>query len=268
MQILASLLTPIDKGGRVDLARLRAHVLWLAAQGVDGFVPTAVDGEFLYLADREREAVHRTVLDAARGRQVWPMVWDPNPATVAYLTDSARDHGAAGVVFAPPLLYRLDDAVLRAAFEAVAAKGVPVRAYHDPATFGSPVSEQLYADLRAANLVSGMVDASEDPYRLTRVAAGSPKTVFAMGDRVLADARAIPHLAGLVSALVNVWPAFCLRLFRKGEQLELALVDRLNRVRAAGGPRAMKALLRMGCRAPLVEPPDDALLGLPPSESP
>lgn len=268
MQILASLLTPIDKAGRVDLARLRAHVLWLSAQGVDGFVPSALDGEFLYLADREREAVHRTVLDAGRGRQVWPCVWDPSPATVSYLVDSARDHGAAGVVLPPPLLYRLEDRVIRATFEAVATKGVAVRAYHDPEAFASPISEALYADLRRSGLVTGLVDASEDPYRLARIAKNHPGTVFAAGDGVSSESRGLPGLAGIVSTLINVWPGFCLRLFRKGEQLDLALVDRVSRVRAAGGPRAMKALLRMGCRPPLLEPPDDALLGLPPSEAP
>ncbi len=268
MQILASLLTPFDKAGRVDLARLRAHVLWLSAQGVDGFVPTGVDGEFAYLADREREAVHRTVLDAARGKQVWPFVWDANPATVAYLADSAREHGAAGVVFSPPILYPVEDRVVRASFEGLAAKGLAVRALHDPRTFASPVSEATFAALRSAGVVAGLHDASEDPYRLRRVAQATPGVVFAVGDRVACEARTLPGIAGIVSSLVNVWPGFCLRLYKKGENLELALVDRVNRVRAAGGLTAMKSLQRMGCRAPLVEPLDDALNGLPPSEAP
>jgi 4-hydroxy-tetrahydrodipicolinate synthase len=268
VQVLASLLTPFDKAGRVDLARLRAHVLWLSAQGVDGFVPTGVDGEFAYLADREREAVHRTVLDAGRGRQVWPFVWDANPATVAYLADSAREHGAAGVVFSPPLVYPLEDRVLRATFETLAGKGLAVRALHDPRTFASPVSESLFASLRAAQLVVGLHDASDDPYRVARLAAAAPGVVHAVGDRVATEVRGVPGLAGVVSSLVNVWPGFCLRLYRKGEHLDLALVDRVNRVRDAGGLRALKSLLRMGCRAPLAEPLDDALVGLPPSEAP
>lgn len=268
MQILASLLTPFDKAGRVDLARLRAHVLWLSAQGVDGFVPTAVAGEFPFLSDREREAVHRTVIDAGRGRQVWPFVWDPNPATVAYLADAARQNGAAGVVFSPPLVHPVDDRLLRASFETLAGKGLAVRALHEPAAFASPVSEAAFAAMRAAGHVAGLIDASEDPYRVRRLAGDAPGAVFAAGDRVAAEARGLPGVAGIVSALVNVWPSFCLRLYRKNEDLALALVDRVNRVQAAGGPRAMKSLLRMGARAPLLEPLDDALRGLPPAESP
>ena len=63
MAFVVSLLTPFDPRGRVDLARLRAHVLWLSACGVEGFIAGGAAGEFLYLSDREREAVHRTVLD-------------------------------------------------------------------------------------------------------------------------------------------------------------------------------------------------------------
>ena len=84
--LLVSLVTPHDAQGRVDLPRLRAHVLWLAAQGVDGFVATLTAGELPYLTDREKEAVHRTVLDAAGGRDVFVCTWDPSPATATWLT--------------------------------------------------------------------------------------------------------------------------------------------------------------------------------------
>src|SRR6187399_1850986 len=95
-KFFVSLVTPFDREGRIDLPRLRAHVLWLANQGVEGFVPTLLAGELPYLSDREREAVHRTVLDAAGEREVLPCVWDPSPTTVAWLTLAAADAGAKG----------------------------------------------------------------------------------------------------------------------------------------------------------------------------
>lgn len=269
MQFLVSLLTPFDSRGRVDLARLRAHVLWLAAQGIEGFVATESTGELLYLSDREREAIHRTVLDAARGRVVYPCTWDPNPATTAYLTDAAREQGAAGVTVPPPVWDLVDDATARAWFEGVASKGLPVLALHDPQHVPTPVGPSLYQDLREANLVAGLLDASQDVYRLRRMAASDPGKVFALGDAVLGEGASIEHLAGFVSVIGNVWPSFCLRLLRSSEQqLGLALLDRVNRVRKAGGFRALKALTRMGCRAPMLEPADEALMGLAPAEGP
>nr|MBA2320603.1 dihydrodipicolinate synthase family protein [Deltaproteobacteria bacterium] len=109
MLFLVATLTPFDSRGRVDLGRLRAHVSWLAAQGVDGFVPTASAGELPYLSDREREAVHRTVLEEVAGRLVYPCAWDPSLQVTRYLIDAARDQGAAGVVVPPPLFYKVDD---------------------------------------------------------------------------------------------------------------------------------------------------------------
>ncbi|MEQ1564004.1 MAG: dihydrodipicolinate synthase family protein [Myxococcota bacterium] len=269
MQFYVALLTPFDTRGRVDLARLRAHVLWLAAQGVDGFVPTGTTGEFLYLSDREREAIHRTVLDAARGRPVYPCTWDPSQATTSFLTEAARDQGAAGVLLPPPVYYEVDDRVARAWYETTADKNIAVLAYHHPRHLKTRISPSLYDDLRASGLVSGLMDCSEDPHRLRRMAAPDPGTVFAGGDRLIAQAPKIADLGAFVSSIANVWPSFCMRLFRSGEsQLEDALIDRVNRIRGAGGLRALKALLRMGCRSPLIEPLDAELIGLPPAEGP
>jgi 4-hydroxy-tetrahydrodipicolinate synthase len=269
VQFFVALLTPFDTRGRVDLARLRAHVLWLAAQGVDGFVPTGSTGEFLYLSDREREAVHRTVLDAARGRPVYPCTWDASQATTSFLTEAARDQGASGVLLPPPVYYDVDDRVVRAWYETTADKGVPVLAYHSPHFVKTKISPTLYEELRRAELLAGLMDVSEDQFRLRRMAQQDPGVILAGGDRMLALAPRIAGLGGFVSSIANVWPSFCLRLFRSGEsQLEDALIDRVNRIRGAGGLRALKALLRMGCRSPLIEPLDAELIGLPPAEGP
>lgn len=269
MPFYTSLLTPFDSRARVDLARLRAHVLWLSAQGVDGFLVTGSTGELPYLSDREREAVHRTTLDAARGKVVFPCTWDPNPATTAYLTDAAREQGAAAVVVPPPAWYRVDDATCRVWFEGVAGKGIPVLALHDPRHVPTPMSPKLYGELRAASTLAGMVDGGGDVYRLERMSKQDPGAIWAKGDQVLPAVAKMGTLAGFVSVIANVWPSFCLRLFRSGEhQLEVALVERLNRVERAGGIRALKALTRMGCRAPLPEPADELLMGLAPAEGP
>ena len=267
MAFVVSLLTPFDSRGRVDLTRLRAHVLWLIAHGVDGFIAGGPPGEFLYLSDREREAVQRTVLDAARGKLVVPCTWDASPTTAAYLTGAAREQGAAAALVPPPLYYPLDDVALAAWYRSMSERG-PLWAYSEVPATPSDISAALYAELLGAGVLSGLVDAGGDIWRVRRLAEQHPATVWVADDRLLAAARAIPQLAGVVSVLANVWPAFCLRVWRGEEGLGAALVDRAVRVRRAGGVRALKSLARMGARAPLVEPPDDALVGLPPPETP
>jgi 4-hydroxy-tetrahydrodipicolinate synthase len=267
--LFVSLVTPHDAQGKVDLPRLRAHVLWLAAQGVDGFVATATAGELPYLTDREKEAIHRTVLDAAGGREVFVCTWDPSPATVAWLTGAARDAGAAGIVLPPPLYYDLDDDALEDWFTSMASDGAtPLLAYHHPGFVRATLSAALLERLHASGVLDGIFDASEDAWRLQRTARARPGFVLAGGDRVLAAVRDLP-LRGIVSELANAWPSLCLRAWREGDvDLGDALLDRVSRVRRAGGARAIKSLLRMKGRRPLLAPADDLLEGLPPAEGP
>lgn len=269
MLFFVATVTPFDGRGRPDLGRLRAHVLWLAAAGVEGFVPTGSTGELLYLGDREREAVHRTVLDAARGLPVYPCIWDPSPANMAFLFDAARDNGASGVLVPPPLYYPVEDALLREWFRAVAeAAEQPVLAYHNPAFFPTPLSESLYLELRREGVLAGMKDSSRDRWRLARLAGADPGAVFAGGEAVLPEVPSLPQLAGFISALGNAWPSLCLRVFRGETQLRDALAERTVRVQQAGGFRALKALLGMGCRAPFRAPSPEILADLPPAELP
>jgi 4-hydroxy-tetrahydrodipicolinate synthase len=266
---LVATLTPFDGRGKVDLARLRAHVLWLAAQGVDGFVPTAFAGEFPYLTDREREAVHRTVLESVAGRPVYPCTWDPSPQVTRYLTDAAREQGATGIVVPPPLYYRVDDDLIEAWYRSIAETArLPVLAAHDPEHVPSALSAERSLALRQAGVLDGLHDSSGDTFRLQRTSGADPGAVYAGGDALLSQLRKVRLLGGVVSVLGNVWPGFCQRLLRGEEQLDAALADRLARVRSAGGPRALKALLGMGFRAPLLAPRPDQVFGLPESEMP
>jgi len=266
---LVANLTPFDRRGRLDLGRLRAHVLWLAAQGVHGFVPTSSTGEFLYLSDREKEAVHRTVLDAARGLPVYPCVWDPSPATMAWLLEAVRSMGATGVIVPPPLYHAVEQPLLAEWYRSVAvAAELPVLAYHQPALLPTGVAEDTYLRLRREGVLAGLQDDSGDPWRLERLAKADPGAVYAGGGAVLCDVHDMPLLAGYVSDLGNVWPTACLRAFEGEQQLRDAFADRAARIAAAGDFRAMKKALGMGNRVPFIDPDDALMTGIPAAETP
>lgn len=269
MLFLVANLTPFDRRGRLDLGRLRAHVLWLAARGVHGFVPTSTAGEFLYLSDREKEAVHRTVLDAARGLPVYPCVWDPSPATMTWLFEAVRSMGATGVIVPPPLYYAVEQPLLAEWYRSVAAAAeLPVLASHDPAHCPTPIAEGTYLRLRREGVLAGLSDASGDAWRLERLAKADPGAVYAGGSSVLCDVHGMPLLAGYISALGNAWPAACLRAFDGQDQLRDAFADKEARIAAAGDFRALKKLLGMGNRVPFVDPADALMDGIPAPETP
>lgn len=268
MLFFVALPTPFDPRGKVDLGHLRAHTLWLIAKGVDGFVPTGTTGEFPYLSDREREAIHRTVLDCARGMPVYPCTWDPNPATTRYLTEAAVAEGASGVLMPPPLYYQLDDVAVEAWYRAVAAEStLPVLAYHNPRVIPTPVNADLYLRLRREGVLAGLKDSAADPFRLQRLCDADPGAVYAGGDRILAEASRIRFLGGFISGIGNLWPEFCLRVFKgREEQLTDALLDRVAKVRDGGGLRALKAELGMGFRSPMIAPDPSLVAQIPARE--
>lgn len=267
MAFTIALLTPFDASGRVDLAKLRAHVLWLAAKGTDGFFATLACGEFPFLSDREREAVHRTVLEAAMGRAVYPCTWDPSPTTCEYLTKAAVAKGAKAVVLPPPLYYDLDDTVVLRWYEQAARYGAPVFLYHLPRGNRPRISLALTHKLAQEGLIQGVVDASPDPWRIRRLAAALPGLVWAADDGVLPQVRSAEGLAGAASAAGNVWPSFTRRVYEGDTALFQTHIERSATLARAGGFRALKSLKRFGCRPPMIAPDDERLEGLPPAES-
>ena len=268
MQFLVANVTPFDARGKVDLGRLRAHILWLMAKGVEGFVPTSDAGEFLYLSDREREAVQRTVLDAARGLPVYPYIWDANPSTARYLADAAAAEGASGIFVPPPLHYDLEDEAITAWYRSVAEhSSLPVLAHHNPDRMLTQVRQSVYSRLRDDGVIGGMLDSSSDIYRLQRLCDSDPGAMYASGDILLADAAQIRCLGGFVSTIGNLWPSFCRRVYQeRQDELRDALRDRVNILRRAGGIRAIKAELSMGHRAPLIAPPQARMERVPARE--
>jgi len=270
MMFFVATLTPFDPRGRIDLPRLRAHILWLVAQGVDGFIPTASAGEFLYLSDREREAVHRTVLDVARGRPVYPCTWDPSLSTTTYLTEAALEQGASGVLMPAPLYYDIDAATLDHWYRSFKDEtDLPIIAYHTPHHIRTSLSQNAYRQLRADGVLSGLLDASGDAHRVRRLSKSDPGAIFVGNDRIMSQASAMPTAGGFVSEIANIWPGFCKRIYRDREQqLEDALHERIGALTRAGGLRAMKAMLGMGCRRPLPAPDRAQWEGLPESEMP
>ena len=153
--LIAATLTPFDGAGGLDLDRLQAHVRWMCARGVGGFGPTGTTGEFLYLSNDERAAVHRAVIDAAGDRPVVPCVWDGSPGGTVGLARAAERAGATAV-FLPPPLYQpvCADAIRRWYGQVVDAVGIPVWAYHHPRTH-NPLDEDLLDDLFRRGLLRG-----------------------------------------------------------------------------------------------------------------
>jgi len=268
VKIFTSLVTPFDGRGEVDFRRLRAHVLWQRAQGIDGFVVTMGAGEFLVLDAEERARIHATVLDAAPGQPVYLGVWAPRERERDALIAQGRALGALGAVLAPPLLVEASDEAVERMYRAVVDPELPLWAVHSR-SFGTQLLPSRFAALREEGVLAGLLDDTRDRFRVARLAEIAPDGVLAGGDAALPELLAVPGVHAFVSILTNLWPSFGLQLLRdRDDAIGQAWIDRADRVRRAGGLGAVKTMLGMGCRGPVYGVDEGALQGLPPSEMP
>lgn len=263
MSLLIANVVPFNRTMQVDVGALRAHLMWLLGNGVEGLVPLA--DEFLWLDPDEKEQVISVCCDVGAGRPVLPCVWSPAPGQLARLARYAEKCGAMGVVLPPPLLHRLPaDALIAWYRTAVMAVHVPVFAWMHP-SFGNDLAPPLLARLREEVGVAGFIDGYGDAFRTRRLARQFPGRVWLADDALAGQLHGLEGLAGFVSRAGNAWPEMATRLWKGQGQISQAWRSRVHGLAAAGDVGALKRLLRMGTRPPFTEAEQDALDKLPQS---
>ncbi len=263
MSLLIANVVPFNRTMQVDTGALRAHLLWLLGNGVDGLLPLA--DEFLWVDPDEKEQVITVCCDVGAGRPVLPCVWAPAPGQLARLARHAEKCGAMGVVLPPPLLHRLPAQALVAWYRtAVVAVHIPVFAWMHP-SFGNDLGPALLTRLRDEVGVAGFIDGYGDAFRTRRLVKQFPGRVWLADDALAAQLRGVDGLAGLVSRAGNVWPEMATRMWNGQAEVAEAWRGRVRGLAVGGGVGAVKRLLRMGVRPPFTEVEQDALDKLPPA---
>lgn len=263
MTLICDNLVPFNAQGRVDTGALRAHVLWLVAHGVDGFFPAA--SEFLHVDNKEKEQIIEVVADAAPGCPLLICAWDPSPTRAIRIGEAAAAHGARALVVPPPLFTPVPDTAMIEWYRVLKRNlPLPVLAWHNP-RFGNDLSTATLDRLCTKYGLEGWVDASGDPFRVRRLASAHPGRTWASSDEAPAVAE-IDGLAGVVSRLANVYPDLAVRLFEEGDKgVAEAVSQRLQQLTRAGGIGAMKRLLGMQARLPIVGADEAEMMRLPPT---
>lgn len=137
--------TPFREDGAIDLAGLDRLVDWYLGCGVHGMTILGQLGEAPKLTNEESVDVAGRVLRRIDGRvPVVVGVSAPGYASMAQLTRTVMDQGAAGVMVAPPGTLKGDDAILAYCREATdSLGGVPWVLQDFPQAGGPPMSAGL-----------------------------------------------------------------------------------------------------------------------------
>lgn len=271
--VMVALLTPIDDDGSVDreaAARLSAD---LVARGVVGVCPAGTTGEGASLSLPERLVLVDAVLAAVpSGTPVVPGVFQDAIGEVRREIDAYAQHGAAGVLVAPPHYYVLAADDIQSFYEEVAeASPLPIVVYNIPAFTKNQVPPAVLVSLSAHPNVAGVKDSSRDMEYLVTVldgltdaGIGRDRFAVATGTDTLLLTSLAAGAQGAIVASANVAPELscgALAAWRRGD-LEVArrLEARLRRVvgacRIGSYPAGWKAAAAAqgACRPWMVRP--------------
>ena len=231
----AAMVTPFtDDGQAVSEARLRAYCDFLIDRGIGGLFAFGTTGEWPLLAEAERTAGARVLVQQARGRvPVIVHAGAHGTEQAVRLAVGAREAGADAVSLISPPFFPLDEEALLQHFTAVAraVAGFPVFLYNIPEYAGNDLSPALL--LRVAREADNVIGLKYSGSSLTRLR--EYRRLLGPGFSLFNgnDSLALPALYegadGLVSGNASARPELLVALyaaFRDGEGSEAAARQR------------------------------------------
>ena len=205
----ATTVTPFGRDGSVDLDAVGAHVSYLAASGVERFVPAGNTGEFSSLTMDEVIAVTKATRAAAPGALVVTGVGGSLP-TALELTASALAAGADAVMVHHPAHTHVGRRGLEEYYRRLSA-AADARIFVYKRTHRLP--DDLVVALAREGAVLGVKYAVNDVLAFERACAAAPQTVWLCGTAELwAPLFHLLGATGFTSGLVNAAPQLSIAL--------------------------------------------------------
>jgi 4-hydroxy-tetrahydrodipicolinate synthase len=197
------LVTPF-RDGAVDHPALRALVRKLAPRGIAGFVACGSTGEAAAFDADEQLAVLDTVLAAADGLPVVMGVGGYNLPRALAMATAACEHGAAGLLIAPPCYVRPAQAGVLDWFRTLAdASTVPVVLYDIPYRTGVELPLATLLALAEHPRIRALKDCGGDAAKTQALIADGRLALLAGEDAQIFGAMAL-GAAGAIAASAHL----------------------------------------------------------------
>jgi 4-hydroxy-tetrahydrodipicolinate synthase len=228
--MIVPLVTPFASDDSVDVRQIARVVEYVAGEGADGLMPTALTGEGLLLSDTETLAVWDAVFAAANSLPVAPAVIRTTTRSAVDLVRQAERRGAAAAMVAPlvPELYagRALDDVYDFYAEVAAATALPLILFNYPSLTGVDLAPSFVARLAGIPNVQYIKESTGDSKRLHSIQrlVGSRIEVICGSPAVALESLALGCRAW-ITGIMNAAPRSAsqlLRSVRDGTDLAMA----------------------------------------------
>lgn len=261
---IPALLTPFTAGGaEVDLGLLDAHIGWLHERGIRTVSPMGTTGEGASLSLSERKRLIERLARHPSGVGQIPGTGCTNLPETIELSRFAVEHGAEGVLIAPPTYYVPDGAGAVTDYYARVLEALQDAArvvlYHIPGQTRVAIELETIRELheRFGPKVAGVKDSGRDFDHTVRLIREFPGVAILNGSDPLVARSYAAGGPGVISATANVLPEEY-EAIRGGNEASQGLVTAV-RTLADSAPRhaALKLLLHLisGLPRSLVRPP-------------
>jgi 4-hydroxy-tetrahydrodipicolinate synthase len=214
--LIAASVTPFADDDSLDESRLRSHLDYLVAAGVDGILVIGGSGEYVNLAPEERLRVIRVSAEHI-ARRVPMIVGALGPSTreAVEIGCFAARAGATALLAPPPYYIKPSlDGTVGHFQDLVSETGLPVIAYDNPARTGASLG---LTELEAIAGVDGVVGVKESDRDVASIAMkimrlGSRLAILS-GDDDLGFATLLSGARGAIWSTPNLAPRLCRELF-------------------------------------------------------
>lgn len=256
--ISVALVTPLDEAGRLDEAGLDRLVDRVVSGGVRAVCPVGSTGEGQRLTLEQRiEVVDAVAKRLPSGVPMVPAAVEANVDARAAELALLAEHGAAGILVAPPGHYALGDEEVLRLYETLAdASSLPLVLYNFPAMTRTRIAPDVVGRLAQHDKIIAIKDSSRDlEYFQEVLYATGDFTDFAVLTGSDSMLLASTHLGGqgAIAASANLVPGLGVDLHKAvtderwddARSLQRRLYEVVTACRDAGVPLAWKAALEV-----------------------
>jgi 4-hydroxy-tetrahydrodipicolinate synthase len=214
--IIPAMVTPFDKGGKINERGLGRLVAYLIEGGVHGLFPIGSQGEFYALSAQEKKKIIQIVMEEVGGRvPVYAGTGANTTQETVTLTRMAEDLGVDAVSILTPFFISPTQEELYQHYVAVArSTKLPVILYNNPGRTGVNLSADLVTRLSHVNNIVGIKDSSGDMTLTMEYIRGSEKDFSVLAGRdTLIYATLLYGGKGAISATANVVPRIAVAIY-------------------------------------------------------
>ena len=209
--------TQFTPNGDLDLPAYLKNIAAQLDAGVDGLIIGGSLGESSTLTHDERIELLEATLELAKGRApVLLNVAETATRNAIRLAQRAQDHGAAGLMLLPPLLYRPTDAETTDFFRSVAQNtDLPILVYNNPVDYKVEVTPDMFEQLLALPNIQAVKESTRDISNVTRLRNRfGERLKILCGVDTLALEALLMGADGWVAGLVDAFPRETVAVYR------------------------------------------------------